>query len=229
MPASRGPWPMMVVWTDSGARVRADTHIILCLSFGILCTRPSTLALWHGRSWLFLGLLPVVASQCQTWDQLGTLCLSGLLGVACVQGSRSGLGLSHPQCRRTHSPCSPDPASQEAGTEVTMWFPPPCLCPQQLPVSTVGGLGALSPALPGAILCVQVVTRQNTAHPCGPGQAGPSRSPMVPPGSPGCLEGPGRGRPRARGGEPARGPWVLLFSLLLGGLSAAGKLNSSVS
>lgn len=49
-----------------------------------------------------------------------------------------------------HAP--PDPASQEAGTEVTMWFPPPCLCPQQLPVSTVGGHSALGLALPGAIL-----------------------------------------------------------------------------
>lgn len=101
-------------------------------------------------------------------------------------------------------------------------------CPQRLPLSIVGGHGALGPALPGAILCVHVATRQNTGHLCGPGQAGPSRPPTVPPGSHGCLEDPGRGWPRAHGGGPARGPCVLQFSLL-GGLCVLGTLNYSGS
>lgn len=89
-----------------------------------------------------------------------------------------------------------------------------------------GGHGALGLSPTGAILRVQVVTGENTAHLCGPGQVGPSCPPTVSLRSHGCPECLGGGQLGAHG-VPARGHCTV--SLLHGGLCVVCTLNYSVS
>lgn len=84
--------------------MRADTHTILCLEVW----NPVHMAQHSG----LLARQELAASRAPSRSPVPDLglCVSQDSRESLVcRGSRSGLGLSHPQCPRTHSPCSPRP------------------------------------------------------------------------------------------------------------------------